>query len=228
MSARVGNQPAAERRAPSPALRWRDLLAAPEAWLIAAALAVYAVPGLARALQYERALGLIGNGLRLASCHLAHFSGEHLLWDAAALAAIGFGLRSQSRARRALVLAVAALVVPRAVHALAPGLDTYRGLSGLVSAAFGLGLAAKLRASVRARAAGPACLWGLLLAGFAAKLAFELFAGEAVFVASAEADFVPVPLAHLVGAAVGGAGGAAPPPPPPPPPQGPSERGARV
>ena len=43
----------------------------------------------------------------------------------------------------------------------------------------------------------------ILLLGFAAKVGYECLTLQTVFVDSAAADFIPLPLAHVIGAAVG-------------------------
>jgi hypothetical protein len=50
------------------------------------------------------------------------------------------------------------------------------------------------------------------LSGFALKIGFELVTGRTVFVTAMGANIVGVPLAHLVGAAVGAASSQARPP----------------
>lgn len=137
---------------------------------------------------------------RWLTCHFAHFDGTHLLWSGGVFVAL---LHWLGPTRRVLVtVAAAAIAIPAAVLMLQPEIETYRGLSGLDSALFVLVIADALRHSSRhdhgrlttalALAAGVA---------FLLKLGYEVIAAEAVFVTGD--TFVPVPLAHLVGAAVG-------------------------
>jgi hypothetical protein len=74
-------------------------------------------------------------------------------------------------------------------------------MSGLDAAVFGL-LAVDVLMGTKLHAVRAACAAVLLC--FVAKLDFELMSGRTFFVDSAAAGFVPVPLAHAVGAAVGG------------------------
>ncbi len=100
------------------------------------------------------------------------------------------------------------MLVPAAVWIFLPGMERYRGLSGLDSAFFALLAAEVLREKWREGRR----LWALAVLAaalaFAGKIAWELATGTAVFVDSAAAGMVPVPLAHLVGAACGAAVGA--------------------
>jgi len=169
--------------------------------LTAPAIALFFLPGLTGWLEYDRARIADGELWRLVTCHWTHWSLDHLIWDAiafASLAAASWG----SATRRALVaLGSAACLIPLGVWQLLPEMQHYRGLSGLDSALFtfvALQLLYRERAS--GRSAG-AWLVGLMLLGFCLKLAFEIATGTTIFVHAV--DFVPVPLAHLVGGACG-------------------------
>jgi rhomboid family GlyGly-CTERM serine protease len=169
---------------------------APLALLVTlAALLAALVPGAAEALELERARVAGGELWRLLSGHLVHYSREHLVLDALAFLALGLACERRAPRRTALALAAAALAIPLAVLTLQPELARYRGLSGLDSALFGLLLGLEARAGARR-----AWLAGALLA---AKLGWELASGQALFVDSVAQDFVPVPLAHALGALLG-------------------------
>ncbi len=132
---------------------------------------------------------------RFLTCHLTHFSYEQLAWDALVFASLAVAsARRNARAFHATLLA-SAILVPIAVLAFAPHIDTYRGLSGLASAMFALLLTLEWR-----RLTWPVVA---LAIAFAAKLMFEAVTGGAVFVD----DIVSVPVAHLAGALAGVIGG---------------------
>ncbi|MCA8948673.1 MAG: rhomboid family intramembrane serine protease, partial [Planctomycetes bacterium] len=155
--------------------------------------------GLAAAFEYDRERPW--QLWRWLTCHFAHFDGGQLFWSGGVFVAFAAWLEPHGRARLLAVLGVAAIAIPAAVAAFAPGLATYRGLSGLDSALFVLALAGVLRdalVSGRRGALATAALFGL---AFLAKLAWEVAFGAAVFARSGA--FVPVPLAHAVGAAIG-------------------------
>jgi hypothetical protein len=78
-------------------------------------------------------------------------------------------------------------------------------LSGVDTALF---LYVALTMLVEARRDGRLIVGGLaavMLLGFAAKLGYEVTTGSAIFVEGQQGEFVVLPLAHLVGAALGGA-----------------------
>jgi rhomboid family GlyGly-CTERM serine protease len=170
--------------------------------LALAAVLIYVVPGTARWFEYDRAMLAQGQAWRVVSCHWAHFTSQHLLWDVV----VFFGLAAfcERRSRTALLaaIALAAVVIPAAVWCWQPELLTYRGLSGIDSAVFALLGVGILSDSLRERRWRGAAVVGLAAAGFIGKIIFEMLVGGTVFVESSAA-FVPVPLAHLVGAACG-------------------------
>jgi rhomboid family GlyGly-CTERM serine protease len=161
------------------------------------ALVVALVPGAAELLQYDRAALGAGEAWRVLACHWTHWTGEHLIWDLAAFAVLAFLAWRVSPRRCAIVLALAGVAIPAAVAFGLPAMDRYRGLSGLDSALFVFVAASMLGT---AGAAGRRRI-GLVLAAFLAKIGFEIVTGAAVFVDASA--FVPVPLAHLAGAACG-------------------------
>jgi rhomboid family GlyGly-CTERM serine protease len=135
---------------------------------------------------------------RMATCHFTHFTYEQLAWDALVFAVLGIACARRSRGAFQATLLASIIVVPIAVLVFASDVTTYRGLSGIDSALFALLLTMEWR---RSR------LVALCAVGFAMKLIFEMTAGATVFVSSGA--FVPVPAAHLAGAAVGLAAGMA-------------------
>lgn len=126
---------------------------------------------------------------RLLTCHLAHWSEQHLAWDLLVFLALAPLLPPRRLLR---LLPAAALLISLGVLLLRPDLAAYRGLSGLDSALFAaLALDLARRKPWLDRALG-----FLALALFAAKIAAEMASGEAIFAAG---PFVPVPLAHVLG-----------------------------
>lgn len=139
---------------------------------------------------------------RLFTGHLTHFTAEHLKWDVAVFAALGSLVELRSRRHFVAVLAGGALAISLGVWWLQPQFASYRGLSGIDSALFGY---IAMDVLMLAREEGrhfPAVAASLAMTLFIAKIIFELATGRTVFVEPA-ANFAPVPLAHLIGAAVG-------------------------
>ncbi|MBM4060220.1 MAG: hypothetical protein FJ265_03850 [Planctomycetes bacterium] len=188
----------AAQRAQRPQLHWLR-----QRWLTAllavAALAAFALPSLPAWFEYDASHPW--QIWRWPLGHFAHFDGEHLFWSLAVFVALLGWLEPLGRGRLVLVLGTAATAIPAALAAFAPELPSYRGLSGIDSALFVLLMASWLREAWRENRRGLLALTALAGLGFVAKLGYELIAGAGVFAGSA--GYVPVPLAHAVGGAVG-------------------------
>jgi rhomboid family GlyGly-CTERM serine protease len=143
---------------------------------------------------------------RLMTCHWLHWSANHLMWDVAMFAVLGSLCERRSRGRFLGTLLVSAIAIPLVVMAVHLELGSYRGLSGIDSALFGLLVAEHFVAESRARNWVSAAMFGLMGASLFVKIALEIHAQANLFVS--DTSFTPVPLAHLVGAIVGLAIGA--------------------
>ena len=172
--------------------------------LSAVALAVHALPAAVDGvLQLNQTAVAAGEWWRLATCHFTHWSPDHFATDFMMFALLGGACEWTSRPRMLVTLAVSLAAIPLAILAFQPELQTYRGLSGIDSAFFGLLAVDMLREKIGAFDRRSILAIGLLIAAFVAKTAFETLTGTAVFTDSAAGGFVPVPLAHLVGFAAG-------------------------
>ena len=136
---------------------------------------------------------------RWITCHLTHWSADHLFWDLLVFAAIGAVCERLDRRRFVWTLALSAPSISLAVALCQPQLQSYRGLSGIDSTLFGL-LGGQL---LRSRQQTQRTIIAATVLLFTIKLAIEMLTGGAVFVDSHRAGFAPVPLAHAVGAVVG-------------------------
>jgi membrane associated rhomboid family serine protease len=132
---------------------------------------------------------------RIATCHFTHFTYEQLAWDALVFLLLGIACARGNRGAFRATLLASVVVVPIAVLAFS-NVTTYRGLSGIDSALFGLLL-------VESRKSRVVALCGI---AFAAKMIFEMKTGATVFVHSGA--FTAVPAAHIAGALVGVIAGA--------------------
>jgi rhomboid family GlyGly-CTERM serine protease len=162
-----------------------------------AAAAVFARPGAAALAELTPAALTGGEVWRLLTGHLAHCSASHLLWDLGTFVALGAWLERRLGSRGlALALLVQALVISLGMLAALPaGLAAYRGLSGIDSGLFVLAaLLLRRELTGLARLLPPA-----MLALFLGKAGWEFATGTTLFASSA--GMVPVPLAHLLGAA---------------------------
>ncbi len=177
----------------------RTLYASPLLTLFA--VAVFVVPGADIALRY------VGDAApsdtwRFVTSHWVHWSFEHLLWSGGAFLLLGLVCEARGRTRFLATTLAAALAIPLALRLAQPGLEQYGGLSGLDSALFGLLCMQDIRAHWKIPSWKRLVVPVLLLIGFLGKIGYEFATGGAVFVSHTDA-MVPVPLAHLVGAAVG-------------------------
>lgn len=166
------------------------------------AMLIHAIPSAREWLQYDRTLIAAGQAWRIVTCHWTHWTFDHLFWDAAALAVLGMLCERLDRRRFLTCLAVAAVVIPGVVWIFIPGMQTYRGLSGIDSALFVLFAILMLRRTSIRQSPRGYIIFVLLMLGIA-KVINELVTGNTLFVSGAENHFVPVPLAHLAGGVVG-------------------------
>jgi len=171
-------------------------------FLGALALFVFGQPGWAEVLEFNRAALAQGELWRLFTGHLTHFSADHLKWDLAVFVALGSLVELRSRRHFIGCVAGSALLISLGVCWLQPQFVNYRGLSGIDSALFGY-IALDILKLARAEGRhGPAIAAVVAMTLFLAKIVFELVTGRAFFVES-DTAFIPVPLAHLIGALVG-------------------------
>lgn len=135
---------------------------------------------------------------RIASGHLVHVDGGHLLWDLSAFLLLGCYL--ERRDRRGLVWTLALSVLLAEAFLRASGrFELYCGLSGV---AMGLFVAVGWRFVGRGRLSSDPWLVGMGAAALAAavgKLAWELLASEAVFVGTLADGYRVAVEAHAAG-----------------------------
>lgn len=170
--------------------------------LTLAAVIVGMIPLAAAALEYNRAAIVHGEWWRMITCHLTHWNGDHLFWDGAMFLLLGAICERRFPRRYLVCLGLSAVAISSAIAFMMPDMESYRGLSGVDTALFALAAAGFLRQAILDRRRGMALLMAALAAGLLGKILFEVTTGRTLFVDSA-AVFVPLPLAHLVGACIG-------------------------
>ena len=166
--------------------------------LVLPAVAMLAWPLLACELEYDRSAIANGELWRIVTCQWTHWSSNHFLWDALVFLSLGTICERFSRRGFAVCTVASAVLIPLAVWFWSPGMLHFRGLSGIDSALFVLLTVQLAGTKGRSMAAVAICL----LAAFVLKTYFEVAFNDTIFVDSHGA-FVPVPLAHAVGGAVG-------------------------
>jgi len=159
-------------------------------------------------LEYDRQAIATGEIWRLVTSHWTHWSADHLALDLAAFALLALLCWRFDPWRLATTLGLAAPLIPLVLWIAHPEMARYRGLSGIDSALFALLAVLLLRKVIHERRVVLGWVVGLAVVAFAAKIGIEAATGAAVFVSSE--GFVPMPLAHAVGAACGTAVAAPP------------------
>jgi rhomboid family GlyGly-CTERM serine protease len=154
---------------------------------------------LAAGLAWERGALLHGELWRLWTGHLVHFSFSHACTDALVLLAMGWLAEPLVGTRRfALVLGGGAFMLSLGLLAIAPGLNEFRGASGLAVLAAVLG---GLLAWERYPASRP--ILACAAVGLASKTLWEAFAHTSAFTELPPGVTVAWQ-AHVLGALLGG------------------------
>jgi len=159
-------------------------------------------PQAADLLQYDRSAIAQGEFWRLFTGHWIHWNSEHFLWDVIVFVSLGALCESYSRKAFLACLAASALFISIAVWSVLPQMLYYRGLSGIDAALYLMAVVVFMRDKKINDSPGGIIYTALLLTAFLVKVGYELATGDAIFVQSTE-DFVPVPVAHMAGAATG-------------------------
>jgi len=154
-------------------------------------------------LTFDRSAIATGELWRFVTGHLVHWNHDHLLWDVVVFGVLGILVERFDRRALVATLVLSAVAISAAVWMCDPLTVQYRGLSGVDSALFGFVAPMLFVESRRNRQTGVSWVVAALAAGFVAKVAFEIATGQTLFVDSAAAGFVPLPLVHAVGALVG-------------------------
>ncbi len=168
--------------------------------LIAAALAVAAwfVPGAFDALVYDRSKLLAGQLWRLITGHWVHFSATHLFWNLVILIPAGVWLEKRAPAALRWTLLASPLAISLTLLAFDPALTIYAGISGVASGVLVALAVHGLRTQPTAR-----LWWFAVLLLFVAKTAIETLRARPFNPDLTAQAIHSVPLAHLIGAAVG-------------------------
>jgi len=169
----------------------------------AVALLIASLPGAEAALVFDRGALAAGECWRLLTGHWVHWSSNHLAWDVGTFVVLGAACEVRSRRRFAACVLGSGLAISAAVFFLLPELSQYGGLSGIDCALFALLGTELWREHRRAEGRAAAGLAVALCAALALKVGYECWTGGTVFVADLGASIVPVPAAHVAGAAVG-------------------------
>lgn len=166
--------------------------------LASLSVVIQSLPDLGEALQWRRSATFPLKVATAFTGHLTHWSWDHLLWDVVAFLGLGIAAIRLVPGRLLICLVLSALVISLEIMLFHPQFESYRGLSGIDSALFGLIVAGLWRQGPPVR-----YLAMIGLAGFLGKTTFELLTGDTLFVERAENDFIPATSAHLSGMVCG-------------------------
>ncbi|KAF0243894.1 MAG: hypothetical protein FD180_2975 [Planctomycetota bacterium] len=175
----------------------------PFAAVLLSAAAVIIPIAAAAGLELDRAAVASGQLWRLVTCHWTHYSFDHFLWSWLPFVLLGVLCERDSRPRFLAAVGAAVFIIPVAVHFFTPGIEIYRGLSGLDSALFSLLCATVIREKAVEKKWAWVVVTSAALAGFAAKMLFEATTSRGFFLDTAASGMIPVPAAHLCGFLVG-------------------------
>lgn len=164
-------------------------------------LVLHLVPAIQPLAEFQFSDFRFDRPLSLLTCHWLHWSESHLIWDLAVFVCIGILCETSDARSFRQTLLISSIAVPLLVLMTAPELQCYRGLSGLDSALFGLLVTRLLWQSVRQGDRRGAGFYAVFLVAQFLKILAETKAQGNLFVTNG--DFIPVPLAHLVGAVIG-------------------------
>ncbi|MGY8749800.1 MAG: rhomboid family intramembrane serine protease [Pirellulales bacterium] len=166
-----------------------------------ATVVVFLIPGLESLLDFQTNLPVFHQLIQLFGCHMAHWSFDHLVWDLVMFVTMGVICERRNSIQYAIALALSAITIPLLVSYFALDVSSYRGLSGLDTALFGLAVLYLVDSSIREKNWPGVGMYAFLFAGMMGKIAYECFVGGTLFVNSE--GFTAVPIAHLVGAVIG-------------------------
>ena len=171
--------------------------------LAAIALAIHVLPGAATWLQFDRVAIASGECWRLFSGHLTHWNTDHLFWDLLMFVVLGVLIEARSRTSLLWTILLATLIIATVAWLRGPGVQTYRGLSGIDTALFVFLACSMIIEAIHLRQWHQCIVPGVLLVLAMGKFGYEAVTGSTLFVDNQSADFVVFLEAHLVGVAVG-------------------------
>jgi len=147
----------------------------------------------------------MSNVYRVVTCHWLHWSADHLIWDLVVFAVLGAMCEWRSPRSYLGTVLLSAIAIPLCVMHWLPEVGSYRGLSGIDTALFGLLVSGLLVQRTKDHDWSGTLLFAFFLIGLSGKITMETISHTNIFVS--DTSFVPVPLAHLVGAIIGVATG---------------------
>lgn len=149
-------------------------------------------------LTYDRDLILNGQIWRLITCHLVHWSPEHFFLDVSVFLALGVAFEQRIGHRYWQILFAAGLLISMTLLIFQSGIETYRGISGLINAQIilgtGLYIFDKHSGKITKR------LYLSVFCLHLIKTGYEVFFQDSIFSTESLGDLgLFTPLAHVTG-----------------------------
>lgn len=162
--------------------------------LVLGGLISYLLPTTHSFILYDRNLILSGQVWRLVTGVLVHFSWSHLAYNTIILVPAGWMVERNRRFIFIWLVLLTTVLSSLYFLAFMPDMKQYGGLSGIASASVAYLCMLSIRTKPRER-----WLWITILVLFAAKVVFEIFTQQSVFVAYSAHEIRVVPETHIIG-----------------------------
>jgi rhomboid family GlyGly-CTERM serine protease len=161
-------------------------------------LAIAASPTITSLLIYDRVAVEQGEIWRLFTCQFVHYSPSHLFWNLAVTVAVASLLEMERHIRWRAPVAASLLLIGPALHILEPGMQLFCGLSGPATTMTVCLCLSRFQNATEAK-----WVWATTLALLAGKVFIEFRVRSPLFATAKTIEFQVVPLAHLIGGAIG-------------------------
>ena len=171
--------------------------------VVATAFWVSVVPGVGARLEYQRDSAGVELVLRALSGHLVHVGWSHLGWNLLGFLVLGVLCERGGRRGFACAVALSACAIPLALYLVEPGIGRYCGLSGLVSALFGILATRAIASHARSGRRVLALATAAIAVGFVWRLGWIWIRGDLWLLESSGFQLTPVPLSHAIGLLIG-------------------------
>lgn len=170
--------------------------------LAALSFFVFQFNDLTELFQYDRLA--IGHGelWRCMTAHFTHWSYDHFFWCATTFVVLAIVCEQLNRKAFITSILASSLTIPLANWFIETDMFFYRGLSGICSSLFMVAAILIIQKALAARHRKAIILPTIGIILFFAKIVYEFFTGQTIFVHSNDI-FYAVPLAHLVGGITG-------------------------
>lgn len=167
--------------------------------LAASSIIVYMVPALNAGLIFDRQAITSGEGWRLITGHMVHFSGSHLFLNLLIFGLAGWMIETEGYSGFRLLCILTALIISLFIIIFQQSILRYGGLSGIATAAIIFLCLHKVERQIPGRK-----IWYALLCIVALKTSAEMMQGMPLFAQQGQIRFHTVHSAHFIGGITAG------------------------